>query len=162
MEQNVINPELSLKANIDNRIRVAMKDQNRGLLTVLRAIKKAIVDEEKAEGASGELSAEATSKLLKKMMKQRVDSAALYMENKRPELAYVETYEATVIKEYAPKPLDEAATRALIEQLVADGATEVKTIMEYIKNNGIEADGRLASKIAAELVPKKEKKEKAK
>lgn len=163
MEQNLINPDLSLKENIDNRIKLAMKAQDKPLLTVLRAIKKAIVDEEKAEGKeTPTLTAAESTKILKKLAKQRVDSAVLYTENKRPELATVETYEAGIIKVYLPLPLDEAATRALIEKLVADGATDVKTIMGYIQTNGIEADGRLASKIAVELVPKPEKKEKIK
>lgn len=166
MEQNVINPDLSLKENIDNRIKLAMKAQDKPLLTVLRAIKKAIVDEEKAEGKEdreGTVLPEAeTTKILKKLVKQREDSATLYTDNKRPELAAVEIYEAGIIKEYAPQQLSEALTRELIVKLITDGAKEIGTIMKYIQMNDIQVNGKLASQIAAELLPKPEKKEKVK
>ena len=161
MEQNLINPDLTLKQNIDERIKSAMKAQNKPLLQVLRAIKKAIVDEEKVAGREA-LTTDETTKILKRLAKQRVDSATVYTENKRPELAAVENYEAGIINEYAPQQLSEDQTRELIVKLVADGAREVSIIMKYIQMNDIQVNGRLASKIAAELLPKPEKKEKEK
>ncbi|MDE6717775.1 MAG: GatB/YqeY domain-containing protein, partial [Muribaculaceae bacterium] len=86
----------------------------------LRGAKKEFLEAKTAKGANGELSDENAVKILVKMVKQRKESAKIYQENNRQELADNELAEAAVLEEYLPKQLDAAELEAEIRTIVAE------------------------------------------
>lgn len=91
---------------ISSAITAAMKARDKVRLETLRAIKKDFLEAKTAPGANGELSDDAALKIIAKLVKQRKDTAVIYQENNRPELAANELAEAAIMEEYLPKQLD--------------------------------------------------------
>ena len=115
---------MTLYEQIDADIKAAMLAKDRMRLQALRGIKKEFIEGKTAPGSNGELTDEAAMKILVKMAKQRRDSAAIYKEQNREDLAQGELEELAVIEEYLPKALsDEELTAALSEIIAKVGAT---------------------------------------
>ena len=123
----------------------------------LRNIKKYFIEAKTAPGNNGELTDEAAMKILAKLAKQGRDTAQLYTEQNRPDLAEGELAEVAVIETYLPKPLtDEELTAALRDIIAEVGATSPK---EMGKVMGVasarlagRADGRAISTKVKELL----------
>ena len=98
---------MDLYAQIEADIKAAMLARDHIRLQALRGIKKEFIEGKTAPGANGELSDEAAMKILVKMAKQRRESARIYSEQNRPELAAEELAECEVIEQYLPKALSE-------------------------------------------------------
>lgn len=114
---------MSLFDTVSEDIKKAMLAREKVRLEALRGIKKEFLEAKTAKGAGGELTDEAAIRILTKMVKQRKESAAIYSENNRPELAENELAEAKVIEAYLPKQLtDEELSAALSEIIAAVGA----------------------------------------
>ena len=92
---------------ISSAITAAMKARDKVRLETLRAIKKDFLEAKTAPGANGELSDDAALKIIAKLVKQRKDTAVIYQENNRPEVAANELAEAAIMEEYLPKQLSE-------------------------------------------------------
>ena len=88
---------MALFDTISADIKSAMLARDKVRLEALRGIKKEFIEAKTAPGANGELSDEAALKILVKMVKQRRESAAIYTEQQRPDLAENELAEASVI-----------------------------------------------------------------
>ncbi|MGB3618054.1 MAG: GatB/YqeY domain-containing protein [Catalinimonas sp.] len=110
---------MSLKSQIQNDIKSAMRAKDQVRLRTLRAIKSMILLEETKEGGSKELSDQDEVRLLTKAAKQRRESADIYRTQERVDLAETEEAELTVIEEYLPKQLSEAELRGRIEAIAA-------------------------------------------
>ncbi len=109
---------MSLKTNIDNGIKDAMRAKDQDRLRTLRAIKSLILLEETSGSATGaDLSADVEIKLLTKAAKQRRDSLEIYKTQGREDLAGVEQAELTIIEEFLPKQLSEDELRAKLEEI---------------------------------------------
>jgi uncharacterized protein YqeY len=109
---------MSLKTNIDNGIKDAMRAKDQDRLRTLRAIKSLILLEETSGTNSGaDLSADVEMKLLTKAAKQRRDSLEIYKTQGREDLAGVEQAELTIIEEFLPKQLTEDELRAKLEEI---------------------------------------------
>ena len=98
---------MDLYSQIDADIKAAMLAKDRTRLQALRGIKKEFIEGKTAPGANGELTEDAALKILTKMAKQRRESARIYQEQNRPELAETELAECEVIEAYLPKALTE-------------------------------------------------------
>ena len=96
---------MNLFDQISNDIKAAMLARDKQRLEALRGIKKEFIEAKTAKGADGELSDDTAMKILVKMAKQRRESAQIYSEQNRPDLAEPELAEAAVIESYLPKPL---------------------------------------------------------
>lgn len=124
---------MSLKEQIAGDIKKAMIAKQKEKLTALRAIKSAILLAETDKGASGELSEDQEVALLMKASKQRKDSAEIYVQQGREDLAEVEINEAKVIEEYLPQQLSdkdlEVKLVAIIEELGASGPADMGKVM---------------------------------
>ena len=96
---------MSLFDEISSAITAAMKARDKVRLDALRAVKKDFIEAKTAPGANGELADDAALKIIAKLVKQRKDTAVIYEENGRPELAANELAEAAIIEEYLPKQL---------------------------------------------------------
>lgn len=100
-------------------IKTAMLAREKVRLETLRGIKKEFLEARTAPGANGELSDDAALKILVKMAKQRRESAQIYTEQNRPDLAENELAELAVIETYLPKPLTDEELTAEIEKIIA-------------------------------------------
>lgn len=89
---------MNLFDKISADIMTAMKARDRVRTEALRGVKKEFIEAKTAEGAHGELSDDNAMKILIKMVKQRKESAKIYQENNRPELAESELAEAAIIE----------------------------------------------------------------
>ena len=114
---------MNLKNTIDNQIKEAMLNKSKERLTPLRAIKAAILLEEK-NGLSDNVN---EVQLLMKLIKQRKDSLTLYKEQKREDLASKEESEILIIEEFLPKQLSDGELSDKIEKIINEsGASSIK------------------------------------
>ncbi len=124
---------MNLFDQVSEDIKKAMLAREKVRLEALRGIKKEFLEAKTAKGANGELSDDTAMKILVKMVKQRKESAKIYQENNRPELADNELAEAAVIEEYLPKQLSreelEAEIKAIIAETGATGPKEMGKVM---------------------------------
>lgn len=140
---------MNLFDQVSEDIKKAMLARQKVRLEALRGIKKEFLEAKTAKGAGGELSDETAIKILVKMVKQRKESAAIYTENNRPELAQSELEEAAAIEEYLPKQLTPEELKEQITAIVAEtGATGPK---EMGKVMGV-ASKRLAGKAEGKAI----------
>ena len=126
-------------------------------LEALRGVKKEFLEAKTAKGANGELSDDPATKIMVKMVKQRKESAKIYEENNRPELAQNELAEAAVIEEYLPKQLSEeelvAELKAIIAETGATGPKEMGKVMGVAtKRLAGRAEGKVVSAKVKELL----------
>jgi uncharacterized protein YqeY len=116
---------MSLQQEVMTAMKAAMKAKDQTALTALRAVKSAILLAQTENGASGELSEEEELKLLQKLVKQRKDSAAIFEQQDRKDLAEPELAEAEVIEQFLPEALSEEEIEkvvvATIEKIGASG-----------------------------------------
>lgn len=150
---------MSLFETINSDIKSAMLAREKVRLEALRGIKKEFLEAKSAPGAAGELSDETAMKIIVKMAKQRRESASIYNEQNRPDLAEAELAELAVIETYLPKPLtDEELTQAITEIIAQVGATSPadmgKVMGPASKALAGRADGRAISARVRELLAK--------
>ena len=143
---------MSLQVDVMSAMKVAMKAKDQTALTALRAVKSAILMAQTESGATSELSEEQELKLLQKLVKQRKDSAAIYLEQGRKDLALPEIDEAEVISQFLPEALSEEEIEKVvvmtIESLGAEGMKDMGKVMGIVsKELAGQADGKTISNI---------------
>lgn len=111
---------MTLEERINEDIKHAMLAREKEKLNALRAIKSAILLAKTSKGASDTLNEEAEIKLLKQLVKQRQDSAAIYKEQNRDDLYQEEKVQLDVIAAYLPQMMTEEEIEATLKQIVAD------------------------------------------
>lgn len=135
----------------------AMKAKDRVRLEALRGVKKEFIEAKTAEGAGGVLTDENAIRIMTKMVKQRNESARIYRENNRPELAEPELAEAAVIEEYLPKQLTADELEAELKKIIVEvGASSPKDMGKVMgvatKALAGRADGRMISTLVKQLL----------
>lgn len=150
---------MNLFDQVSEDIKKAMLAREKVRLEALRGAKKEFLEAKTAKGANGELSDEAATKILVKMVKQRKESAKIYTENNRPELADNELAEAAVLEEYLPKQLSaeelEKEVAAIISETGATGPKEMGKVMGIAsKRLAGRAEGRAISEMVKTLLNK--------
>ena len=140
-------------------IKTAMLAREKVTLEALRGIKKEFIEAKTAKGSDGNLSDEAAIKILQKMQKQRKESAEIYKEQNRPELAENELAEAAVIERYLPAQMSdaelEATIAAIIAQVGANGPQDMGKVMGVAtKQLAGKTEGRLISEKVKALLNK--------
>lgn len=148
---------MDLFDRISNDIKSAMLAKDKVRLETLRGIKKEFLEAKTAKGADGTLTDDQATKIMAKMVKQRKETAQIYAEQNRPELAENELAEAAVIEEYLPKQLsDEELTARLKEIIAQTGATSAKEMGKVMgvasKALAGQADGKVISAKVRELL----------
>lgn len=148
---------MNLFDKISADIKTAMLAKDKVKLEALRGIKKEFLEAKTAKGADGQLSDDTATKILVKMAKQRRESARIYQEQNRPELADGELAEVAVIEEYLPKQLSDEELTAELKKIIEQ--TGAKTPAEMGKVMGVAtkalagcADGRAISAKVKELL----------
>ena len=130
----------------------AMKSKDSVALESLRAIKSALLLLQTEKGASGSVSESDELKLLQKLVKQRKDSADIYQQQGRADLAEPELQQAGIIEKFLPKQLGadeiEAVVSRVIEQTGAEGMKDMGKVMGMVtKELAGQADGKTISGI---------------
>lgn len=148
---------MNLFDQVSNDIKSAMLAKDKVRLEALRGIKKEFLEAKTAKGADGELTDDMAMKILAKMVKQRKESAQIYTEQNRPDLAEPELAEAAVIETYLPKQKTEEelteALKAIIAQVGATTPQEMGKVMGVAtKQLAGRADGRAISAKVKELL----------
>ena len=148
---------MNLYDQVSEDIKKAMLARERVRLEALRGAKKEFLEAKTAKGANGELSDETAVKIIVKMVKQRKESAKIYEENNRPELAENELAEASVLEEYLPKQLtaDELAAelKVIITEVGASGPRDMGKVMGVAsKRLAGRAEGRAISEAVKQLL----------
>lgn len=142
---------------ISNDIKEAMKAKDKVRLETLRNIKKVFLEAKTAPGANDTLTDDAALKIMQKLVKQGKDSATLYNEQGRADLAEAELAQVAVIETYLPKQMSaeelEAALKAIIAEVGATGPKDMGKVMGTAtkKLAGL-AEGRAISAKVKELL----------
>ena len=117
---------MSLQDSVMTALKAAMKSKDTVALTALRSIKSAILLA-RTSGSDAALTEENEFKLLQKLVKQRRDSAAIFMEQNRTDLAEPELAEADVISQFLPQMLEESEVEKVVVETIASlGASGMK------------------------------------
>lgn len=148
---------MNLFDEISEGIKKAMLARDKVRLEALRGAKKEFLEAKTAPGANGELSDENATKIIVRMVKQRKESARIYTDNNRPELADNELAEAAVLEEYLPKQLSaeelESELKAIIAEVGATGPRDMGKVMGVAsKKLAGRAEGRAISETVKRLL----------
>jgi uncharacterized protein YqeY len=143
---------MALLNNLTDEIKSAMRAKDAAKLEALRAIKSAVLLAKTAATAQDELSEEEEIKLLQKLVKQRKDSATIYREQNRDDLALPEETQAAVIAEFLPEQLEVPAIEKIIDAIIdktgAQGMKDMGKVMGMsTKEMAGKADGKTISSI---------------
>ena len=124
-------------------MKIAMKNKDQSTLAALRAVKSELILVKTRGNASEETSKVEENKLLQKLVKQRKDSAAIFSEQNREDLAQPELDQAAVISTFLPEQMTEAAVeKVVVEVITQTGASSMKDMGKVM---GI-VNGKLAGK----------------
>lgn len=144
---------------VSGDIKTAMLARDKVALEALRGMKKEFLEAKTAKGSDGHLPEDVAVKIIQKMVKQRKESAQIYIEQNRPELADNELAEATVLEKYLPVQMTdaelEAAVAAIIAQVGATGPQDMGKVMGVAsKQLAGKTEGRLISDKVKALLAK--------
>ena len=147
---------MKIEEKINESIKDSMKEKNRLRLDSLRAIKSAILIEKTKSGSKDQIEESVVLKILQKMVKQRNDSAKIYLEQNRKELAEVEVSQANIISEFLPTQLSESELTEIIEKVIEEvGAESMKDMGKVISKVNERVSGQAEGRVIAEIVKKK-------
>ena len=138
---------MNLFDKVSGDIKTAMLARDKVRLEALRGIKKEFLEAKTAKGGDGELSDDAALKILAKMVKQRKESASIYTEQNREDLAGEELAQAAIIEEYLPKQLAEEELTAALKEIIARvGAPSAKEMGKVMGTASKELAGKAEGK----------------
>ncbi|WP_291274529.1 GatB/YqeY domain-containing protein [Flavobacterium sp.] len=148
---------MSLEKNIMDHMKEAMKAKDTIALEALRAIKSAIILAKTEAGAGDELSAEDEIKMLQRLVKQRKDSATIYKEQGRADLAEPELAQVAVIEKFLPAQLTEAEVEVVVAKIITDNGFSGMAAMGQImglasKELAGKTDGKTISNVVKKLL----------
>lgn len=148
---------MSLKQQIDGDIKKAMLAKNKEELEALRAVKSMILLAETEKGGADDISSDAENKLLMKAAKQRKESADIFTQQNRKDLADKELFQFEVISRYLPKQLSEddlkKAITAVIAEVGAAGPQDMGKVMGAAnKKLAGQAEGKVISDMVKKLL----------
>jgi uncharacterized protein YqeY len=142
---------MSLQEQLTEQLKTAMKAKDTVALESLRAIKSAILLAQTQAGAK-DLTAEDEIKLVQKLVKQRKDSAEIFRQQGREDLAGPEEEQIKIIEQFLPEQLDEAAIGKIVDTIIAqtnaEGMKDMGKVMGMAsKQMAGKADGKTISTI---------------
>jgi len=142
---------MDLEKEVMEKMKVAMKAKDTVALSSLRSIKSEIL-KQKTSGKSAEMSEAEELKLVQKLIKQRKDSAQLYQEQNREDLAKDELDQVAILEDFLPKQLSEEEIKVQVKAIIANlGASSMKDMGKVMglasKQMAGKAEGATISKI---------------
>lgn len=148
---------MSLETQVMDALKTAMKSKDTVALEALRAVKSALLLAKTSSSGNAGISEKEEMAILQKLVKQRKESAAIYTQQNRAELAEPELAQAAVIEQFLPKQLSEEALKKILSEIISQtGATSMKDMGKVMglasqKLTG-QADGQTLSRIVKELL----------
>lgn len=147
---------MGVLSNLSEEIKNAMRAKDALKLESLRAIKSAVLLAETSSGSSGPLSDEQAIKLLQRLVKQRKDSASIFRDQNRPDLAEPEEAQAKVIATFLPQQLsDEEIENAVIKIIQTTGAEGMKDMGKVMGMASKQLAGKADGKRISDVVKNK-------
>ena len=147
---------MSLENKINESIKDSMKSRDTLRLESLRAVKAGILLEKTKTGSKDQVDEAVILKILQKMVKQRNESAKIFSEQKREELANIEISQAKIISEFLPDQLSENELSVIIDSVIKDlNAESMKDMGKVISNVNQKTLGKAEGKVIAEMVRNK-------
>ena len=143
---------MGLQEKVMQEMKNAMKSKDAVALESLRAIKSALLLAQTEKGASESIAESDELKILQKLVKQRKDSADIFQEQGRADLAEPELQQAAIIEKFLPKQLTEAEIEEVVDRVIrqtgADGMKDMGKVMGMVtKELAGQADGKTISGI---------------
>ena len=143
---------MSLQSSIMQALKTAMKAKDTVALTALRSVKSAILLAQTESGASTEFTQAQEVKLLQKLVKQRKDSAAIFEQQNRNDLAAPELAEPQVISQFLPEMMNPSEVEKVVVQTIVElGASSMKDMGRVMgvvnKKLAGQSDGQTISSI---------------
>ena len=151
---------MALKQRIRDEMKAALLGGNRFLGDTLRNLNAAILDEEVKQNKRGDgLSDEAIEKVIAREIKKRRESAAIYRENDRVDLAEPEEKEMAILQAYLPEQMTEVELQQLInEKIVKLGVSDLRSMGQVVgavkAADGSKADGAVVAKLVKQALTK--------
>ena len=144
---------MGLFEQVSEDIKKAMLARDKVSLEALRGIKKEFIEAKTAKGSDGEFTDEQGVKIIQKMVKQRKDSADIFKQQNRPELAENELAEISVIEKYLPKQMTDEELTAEVKAIIAEvGATSAKEMGKVMGVASKKLAGRTEGKAISDKV----------
>ena len=148
---------MELFEKVSKDIVAAMKAKDKVTLEALRNIKKVFIEAKTAPGANDSLDDAVALKILQKLAKQGHDSADLYTQQNRPDLAEAEMAQVRVIESYLPKAMSNEEIEAAVKEIIAQtGASSIKEMGKVMgvasKQLAGKADGKAISEVVKKLL----------
>jgi len=146
---------MSLQKEVMDKMKEAMKSKDTVALQALRAVKSAFLLAKTATGVQSEITAYQELKIIQKQVKQRKDSAAIFIQQNRQDLAEPELAEIAVLEQFLPEALSEEEIEKVvlktIAQLGASGMKDMGVVMGMVST---ELSGKADGKIISTVVKK--------
>ena len=147
---------MGLLENISSSIVKAMKNKNNDELESLRAIKSALLLVKTQKNSRGEIAEADEIKILQKLVKQRKESAEIYSNQDRLELAELEINQAKVIEKFLPKQLDHDEIEKIISEIIdQSGALGMKDMGKVMGIASSRLSGKADGKTISNIVRSK-------
>lgn len=147
---------MSLNNKITDSLKEAMKSKDSQALEALRAIRSALILAQTETGSKADISEEEETKLLQKLVKQRKDSAAIYTEQGRTDLAEPELAQVKVIEQFLPEQMDDSEIEQVIDEVIAQsGASSMADMGKVMGMANTKIAGRADGKTIAKFVKQK-------
>ncbi|WP_315598962.1 GatB/YqeY domain-containing protein [Porphyromonas endodontalis] len=148
---------MNLFDQISEDIKSAMLARDKVTLEALRGIKKEFLEAKTAKGSNGELPDDKALAIIRKLLKQRRDSAEIYTQNGRPDLAEAELAESHVLERYLPKQLSEEELMPIVRATAQEnGITDPKQGGRLVgilcKQLAGKADGKLIGEVVKKVL----------
>lgn len=150
---------MSLQKQIMDEMKDAMKAKDTMALEALRAVKSELLLAQTQSGVKEELSAEEEIKILQKLVKQRKDSAAIFNEQGRADLADPELAQAAIIEKFLPEQLSTEEVEVVVTRIVTEGGFSGMAAMGQVmglvsKELAGKADGKTISTVVKAILAK--------
>jgi uncharacterized protein YqeY len=146
---------MSLQKQIMEEMKAAMKSKDTIALQALRAVKSAFLLAKTQTGAGDDLTEEQEMKIIQKQVKQRKDSAAIFIEQGRQDLADPELAEIAVLEKFLPEALsEEAVAKVVVDTIAKVGAAGMKDMGKVMGIVSKQLAGQADGKIISMLVKK--------
>lgn len=147
---------MGLQDKVMEAMKIAMKAKDTQSLEALRSVKSALLLAQTETGSKNELSEADEIKLLQKQVKQRRDSAAIYKQQGREDLAEPELVQAEVIEQFLPKQLSEEEVSKIVERIISEsGASTMADMGNVMSLASAELGGKADGKTISSIVKSK-------
>jgi hypothetical protein len=146
---------MSLQTQVMDKMKEAMKAKDTIALQALRAVKSAFLLAKTASGVQEEITEAQEIKIIQKQVKQRKDSAAIFIKQSREDLAAPELAEIAVLEQFLPEALSEKQIEKVVAETIlklgASGMKDMGKVMGVVSN---ELSGQADGKVISTLVKK--------